>query len=120
CGLGVLEAEEVVAVAELGPAGARREVVGRAGEAHRGGDGDGQQRDDQQVLTPVAPEQANDPTDDRPARRHAPGRVGPAHRPTTGARSDSGPSAGVDWSTTWPSRRKTTRSAHEASWASWV
>jgi hypothetical protein len=32
----------------------------------------------------------------------------------------SGLSTGSVWSTTLPSRRKTTRSAHEASWASWV
>ena len=60
------------------------------------GDGHRQQREDQQVLTPVAPEQAHGPADDRPTRRHAAGGVGSAHRPTTGVRSDSGPGAGVD------------------------
>ena len=34
--------------------------------------------------------------------------------------SASGLGGGTVWSTTRPSRRKTTRSAHEASWASWV
>ena len=36
------------------------------------------------------------------------------------ARNASGLSSGSVWSTMLPSRRKTTRSAHEASWASWV
>ena len=40
--------------------------------------------------------------------------------PGPASSSDSGPAAGAVWSTIRPSRRKTTRSAQEASCASWV
>ena len=43
-----------------------------------------------------------------------------AHWPGPCVSSDSGPGTGSVWSVTRPSRRNTTRSAHEASCASWV
>ena len=94
-----------------------------------GCDRDGDQGQDQQLLAPLAAEQPPGPSDDRAPRGEAAvageGAHGAfvhrdAHWARPGASRDSGPGAGAVWSTIRPSRRNTTRSAQEASWASWV
>src|SRR5207249_567577 len=95
----------------------------------RARDGHRQQRQHQDLLAPLTAEQPPRPADHSPARRSATVGGPPVrrslseedtHRDGSGARSDSGPRGGEVWSTTRPSRRNTTRSAHDASWASWV
>src|SRR5262249_33427383 len=103
-------------------------LVGDGDAADRGGDGDGEQRDDQQLLTPLAAEHAPPPADDRaaggdtavpwPAQSRCVSER--RHDRSPAASSDSGPGGATVWSTTRPSRRKATRSAHDASCASWV
>ena len=119
----------------------RRRVVRRDGRAHdRRRDRDGDEGEDQELLTPLPPEEAPGPADDGPTgRRAAVGGAGVGEavrgrrcssrllrnrafdRATRGARRGTNRKAsGATWSTARPSRRKTTRSAHEARWASWV
>ena len=56
----------------------------------------------------------------RHAQRTIAATSGHARGAEPGVSSDSGPGAGAVWSTMRPSRRNTTRSAHDASCASWV
>ena len=112
--------------------GRRRRVDGDGGTDDDGRHRDDDQKQDEQLLAPLAPEEAPGPADHGPAGRDAAGgRLGgrpggrpledaDAHRFGTSARNASGLSTGSVWSTMRPSRRKITRSAHEASCASWV
>src|SRR5262245_47801311 len=95
----------------------------------RRGHHDGEQREHQELLPPLPTKQPPRPADDRPAGGnpavggHLAGRPAKPRRPhelEPGASSDSGPGGGAVWSTTRPSRRNTTRSAHDANCASWV
>ena len=80
------------------------------------------------LLAPLAAENAPRPADhcssggnaaiSRPAQHGSVSECG--HRRSPAASSDSGPGGATVWSTTWPSRRKTTRSAQDARCASWV
>ena len=126
-----VEGRQILGRAEPGVGGRRRV------DRNRGADDDGRHRDDdeqqnEQLLAPLAPEEAPGPAQHGPAGRdtaaarcRSRARDGPledvdAHWCGTSASNASGPSSGSVWSTTRPSRRKTTRSAHEASCASWV
>src|SRR5918994_1263363 len=90
--------------------------------------GDGEARYHEDLLAPLAAEHPPGPVDEGAARGDAavrrPSKRFPVserrHRRSPAARRDSGPGGATVWSTTWPSRRKTTRSAHEASCASCV
>ena len=110
----VLESEEVCCIAELGIPRCRRHVVGRTREPDGGGHRRRQQDHDEQVLAPITTEQPPRPSCHCPAGGHAAVRM-PAHRSIAPDSSDSGPAAGIDWSTMRPSRKNTTRSAHDAS-----
>ena len=108
--------------------GRRDQVVsGRDAEDGRG-HRDSEQCQHQELLSPLAPEQPHGPADHRPAGGDATVAGPPTGRPATprvqrfglGARSDSGPGGLAVWSTARPSRRNTTRSAQDASCASWV
>ena len=109
----------------------RRRVVRR----HRRGDEDRADHDDDQcedeeLLAPLATEQPPRPSHDGTAGREPPWAAGPASR-TGGVRArlvmarkaaaaTPGLAEAPSGRRSRPSRRKTTRSAHEASWASWV
>src|SRR6516162_3646804 len=106
----------------------RRGVGGHARAPDHRGYRDREQAEHQQLLAPFAAEQPHRPADDRAPGGNAPmagprldappGQRGRAHRisPSSG----SGPGGAAAWSVTRPSRKNTTRSAHEASCASWV
>src|SRR4029079_11748594 len=83
----------------------------------------------EELLSPLPAKHAPRPADERApggdsATLRAASQFAPVsergHHRSAVARSDSGPGGATVWSTTWPSRRKTTRSAHDASCASWV
>src|SRR5262249_4048570 len=126
-GIGAVEREDRVGGAELAVPGGNS-VVGDGDAADRNGDGDGEERQQQELLPPLAAEQAPRPPNDRAPGRDSAGSLpaqgvrpgGGVHRRSPAASSDSGPGGAVVWSTTRPSRRKTTRSAHDARCASWV
>ena len=125
---GRAEGGDVLGGAEPGVGRGRR--VGR----HRRADDGGTHRDHdegqhQQLLAPLTAEQPPSPADHRPAGGNAPVTGSRPRRALAqrgghwiwpGVRSDSGPTGGEVWSTACPSRRNTTRSAQEASCASWV
>ena len=123
--IGRVEDQDVVGRSELAVVGRNRLVRNRdAADGSR--DGDGQERQHDQLLAPFAAEHPPRPPDDCAASGDAaipragqrrPVRKG-RHRRSPAARSDSGPAGADVWSTTWPSRRKTTRSAQEANCAS--
>src|SRR5215211_6449101 len=125
--IGAVEPEQMIGGAELGVVRGTG-VVGDRDAGDRGRSRDGEESDHQDLLAPLAAEHAPGPPDDRAARGNAAvSRPRPRqavsdrrHRRAPAARSDSAPGGATVWSTTWPSRRKTTRSAHEARCASWV
>src|ERR1700722_9646924 len=96
------------------------------------GDRHDDEEEDEELLAPLPPEEAPGPTEHRPAGRDSAAarhrsrtRDGSledvdAHWFGTSASRASGPSSGSVWSMTRPSRKKTTRSAHDASCASCV
>jgi hypothetical protein len=63
--VGVGEFEEVIGRTELGVARHRRGCVRRQREADRRGDTRSEQRQDEHLLAPLAPEQPPGPPDDR-------------------------------------------------------
>ena len=128
---GVREHGHVLCGAE--PEGGRLGCVDGDGRTdHDRGHGHDDKEQDEQLLAPLTPKEAPGPTHHGPAGRDAAsGRIGhgPGGRPFEDADAHwfgmlasiaSGLSTGCVWSTILPSRRKITRSAHEASWASWV
>ena len=123
--IGAVEHEQPPGRAELAVE-RRARVVDERDASDRGRDRDRKERDDQDLLAPLAAEHAPGPANDRAAGGNAavlrPAQRRPVserrHRRSAAARSDSGPGGATVWSMTWPSRRKTTRSAHEARCAS--
>lgn len=92
-------------------------VVGGRRSKHRGEHGKRDQRDHHDLLAPLLPEEAKGPPSDGAPGRAAAVASGHGWR---GSSSDSGLLGDTVWSTMRPSLRNTVRSAHEASWASWV
>jgi len=110
----------------------RRWIVHRNRRAEdRRRDRHGNQREDQKLLTPFAPKEAPRPMRHGASRGNASvGRPSLGPKPevvhgyagfgASGLSSSSGLGGGNVSSTALPSRKNTTRSAHEASLASWV
>ena len=109
---------------------ARRRRGDRDAEQRRGR-GDRDQQHDQDPLLPLAQRQAHRPAGQRAAGHRRAARVlrlpdrpvvafVPGHGHDGCSSSVSGPAGAAVWSATRPSRRNTTRSAQEASCASWV
>src|SRR5271165_902622 len=109
--------------------GSRRRVGRHRRTQDRGDDRDDYERQHEELLAPFAVEEAPGPPDHGAAGR-GPTVAGThlgrtleqdgAHRLGLGCSSVSGFGGVMVWSTTRPSRRNTTRSAQDASWASWV
>jgi hypothetical protein len=100
-----VEREQLVGRAELAVVGRNR--VGRDRDAaDRGGDGDREERQHEELPAPLAAEHPRRPPHDRAARSDA-AVVARAQRRSPAASSDSAPGRGDVWSTTRPSRRKT-------------
>src|ERR687897_3631837 len=127
--IAAVKIEQLIGRAELGLVRlVRARVVGDRDAPDRGRNGDGEERYHEDLLAPFAAKQPPGPVDEGAARGDAavrrPSKRFPVserrHRRSPAARRDSGPGGATVWSTTWPSRRKTTRSAHEASCASCV